>query len=133
MNTLRRVAVLGIGLVSLGGGCRSNGNPELALYDGCPFWSPDAQRIAFTRDLPDGRDGVQAEVFVVGRDGLRPRRLTWTSATEAVLGWRSRDEIVVRRSNEIYSLLAIGAKQRSDIVRLAAQDASLAPTGDRMA
>lgn len=109
-------------------GCGSgNETTESAAQDGCPYWSPDGRLLAFVR----GND--QSDVYVVGGDGLRPRRLTRTSASEEVLGWRSRDEIVVRRAKGIYSIDLTG-RRRGTIFRLPNDAyADLSPHADRLA
>jgi Tol biopolymer transport system component len=54
---------------------RAGGDP---VRDGAPGWSPDGTQIVFSSEQPDG----QADLFVMGADGTRPRRVLETPDDE---------------------------------------------------
>lgn len=58
-------------------------------YDTHPVWSPDGKSIAFASD----RDGSM-DVFIVGRDGGVPRRLTSHSGNEVPVAFRDNDHVL---------------------------------------
>jgi dipeptidyl aminopeptidase/acylaminoacyl peptidase len=117
--------------IAIAGGCGAGGGKDASVvWDDCPYWAPDGRAIAFT----SGDPSRQSDVFVVDRDGRLPRRLTDTRASEAVLGWRSANVLVVRRGREIYGLDARSGERRRTILRLPpGAYADLAPTGNRIA
>ena len=51
--------------------------------DNLPDWSPDGQRIAFTRKMPSG----DFEIFTIRPDGGDARRLTFSGANDAHAVW----------------------------------------------
>ncbi|MBR3625071.1 MAG: PD40 domain-containing protein, partial [Bacteroidaceae bacterium] len=53
-----------------------------AAYDAQPVWSPDGQQIAFA----SGREG-SLDVYLVGKEGGVPQRLTTHSGSEVPLGF----------------------------------------------
>ena len=53
--------------------------------DNLPDWSPDGQRIAFTRKIASG----DFEVFTIRPDGSDTRRLTFSAANDAHAVWTS--------------------------------------------
>lgn len=58
-------------------------------YDTHPVWSPDGKSIAFASD----REGSM-DVFIVGRDGGVPRRLTSHSGNEVPVAFRDNDHVL---------------------------------------
>ena len=58
-------------------------------YDTHPVWSPDGKSIAFASD----REGSM-DVFIVGRDGGVPRRLTSHSGNEVPVAFRNNDHVL---------------------------------------
>lgn len=58
-------------------------------YDTHPMWSPDGKSIAFASD----REGSM-DVFIVGRDGGVPRRLTSHSGNEVPVAFRDNDHVL---------------------------------------
>ena len=58
-------------------------------YDTHPMWSPDGKSIAFASD----REGSM-DVFIVGRDGWVPRRLTSHSGNEVPVAFRDNDHVL---------------------------------------
>jgi Tol biopolymer transport system component len=62
---------------------------NLGSDDTAIAWSPDGSRIAFTRmaaPITDRAKGLSADVYVVGRNGGSPRRVTSTGK-DMVAGW----------------------------------------------
>ena len=60
-----------------------------AAYDAYPVWSPDGQRIAFA----SAREG-SLDVFVVGKEGGTPKRLTTDSGNETPLCFLDNDHVL---------------------------------------
>lgn len=58
-------------------------------YDTHPVWSPDGKSIAFASD----REGSM-DVFIVGRDGGVPRRLTYHSGNGVPVAFRDNDHVL---------------------------------------
>lgn len=58
-------------------------------YDTHPVWSPDGKSIAFASD----REGSM-DVFIAGRDGGVPRRLTSHSGNEVPVAFRDNDHVL---------------------------------------
>lgn len=58
-------------------------------YDTHPVWSPDGKSIAFASD----REGSM-DVFIVGRNGGVPRRLTSHSGNEVPVAFRDNDHVL---------------------------------------
>ena len=58
-------------------------------YDAYPVWSPDGKRIAFA----SAREG-SLDVFVVGKDGGTPKRLTTDSGNETPLCFLDNDNVL---------------------------------------
>ena len=61
-----------------------------------PRFSPDGSMIAYTSEA-----GGNADVWVMGRDGSDPRRLTFHPGVDEVIGWRPTNGKVIFRSNRL--------------------------------
>lgn len=62
-------------------------------YDAYPVWSPDSRQIAFA----SSREGSM-DIYVVGRDGGAPRRVTTDSGDEYPMAWRNYSTIMLKAS-----------------------------------
>lgn len=62
-------------------------------YDAYPVWSPDSRQIAFA----SSREGSM-DIYVVGRDGGAPRRVTTDSGDEYPMAWRNDSTIMLKAS-----------------------------------
>lgn len=62
-------------------------------YDAYPVWSPDSRQIAFT----SSREGSM-DIYVVGRDGGTPQRVTTDSGDEYPMAWRNDSTIMLKAS-----------------------------------
>ena len=62
-------------------------------YDAYPVWSPDSRQIAFA----SSREGSM-DIYVVGRDGGTPRRVTTDSGDEYPMAWRNYSTIMLKAS-----------------------------------
>ena len=62
-------------------------------YNTNPIWSPDGTRLAFSSD----RDGSM-DIYIVGRNGGVPKRLTTHSGTEVPLAFSDNENILFRTS-----------------------------------
>lgn len=60
-----------------------------AAYDTCPIWSPDGRQIAFA----SAREGSM-DVWIVGKDGGAPRRLTTHSGNEIPLTFQDDGHVL---------------------------------------
>ena len=65
-----------------------------AAYDACPVWSADGQRIAFA----SAREG-SLDVYIVGKDGGTPTRLTTDSGNETPLWFLNDDTVLFEATN----------------------------------
>ena len=65
-----------------------------AAYDAYPVWSPDGQNIAFA----SAREG-SLDVFVVGKDGGSPKRLTTDSGNETPLCFLDNETVLFEATN----------------------------------
>ena len=111
----------------------------LGWGDMSPAWSPGGTLIAFERDMTDGQEQIDGDIWVMRSDGSSPTRLTKTSATEMGPAWTPDGSRIIFTSDrsgngEIYSMRIDG----SDVRRLtfnAAHDgyASVSPDGERIA
>ncbi|MFW6079581.1 MAG: TolB family protein, partial [Gemmatimonadota bacterium] len=88
-------------------------DPDSAIHDQYPAWSPGGRRIAFTRGPTN-----QADVYVVHMDGTGPQRLTRTTANEVTPDWSPDGRRIVYTSardgnGELYIIdLETGEEQR---------------------
>ena len=76
----------------------ANGGQALQIttnpaYDAYPVWSPDSRQIAFA----SSREGSM-DIYVVGRDGGTPRRVTTDSGDEYPMAWRNDSTIMLKAS-----------------------------------
>lgn len=62
-------------------------------YDAYPVWSPDSRQIAFA----SSREGSM-DIYVVGRDGGTPQRVTTDSGDEYPMAWRNDSTIMLKAS-----------------------------------
>ena len=62
-----------------------------AAYDAQPVWSPDGQQIAFA----SGREG-SLDVYLVGKEGGVPQRLTTHSGSEVPLGFLNNETVLLQ-------------------------------------
>lgn len=62
-------------------------------YDAYPVWSPDSRQIAFA----SSREG-SLDVYVVGKDGGTPRRVTTDSGDKYPMAWRNDSTIMLKAS-----------------------------------
>lgn len=62
-------------------------------YDAYPVWSPDSRQIAFA----SSREGSM-DIYVVGRDGGAPQRVTTDSGDEYPMAWRNDSTIMLKAS-----------------------------------
>ena len=62
-------------------------------YDAYPVWSPGSRQIAFA----SSREGSM-DIYVVGRDGGTPRRVTTDSGDEYPMAWRNDSTIMLKAS-----------------------------------
>lgn len=62
-------------------------------YDAYPVWSPNSRQIAFA----SSREG-SLDVYVVGKDGGVPRRVTTDSGDEYPMAWRTDSTILLKAS-----------------------------------
>ena len=65
-----------------------------AAYDAYPVWSPDGQQIAFA----SAREG-SLDVYVVGKDGGTPKRLTTDSGNETPLCFQGNETVLFEATN----------------------------------
>ena len=65
-----------------------------AAYDAYPVWSPNGQKIAFA----SAREG-SLDVYVVGKDGGTPKRLTTDSGNETPLCFLDDDNVLFEATN----------------------------------
>ena len=65
-----------------------------AAYDAYPVWSPDGQQIAFA----SAREG-SLDVYVVGKDGGTPKRLTTDSGNETPLCFNGNETVLFEATN----------------------------------
>jgi Tol biopolymer transport system component len=74
-----------------------------------PAWSPDGERIAFTRVV----DGVNFDIFVMDADGTNVRRLTRAPTAENWPTWSDdSSRIAFSREDEIRVMNADGSNQQ---------------------
>lgn len=62
-------------------------------YDTAPIWSPDSKHIAFASDRLGSLD-----VYIVGREGGTPRRLTTHSGSETPITFKDSEHVLFRAS-----------------------------------
>ena len=65
-----------------------------AAYDAYPVWSADGQRIAFA----SAREG-SLDVYIIGKDGGTPTRLTTDSGNETPLWFLNDDTVLFEATN----------------------------------
>ena len=65
-----------------------------AAYDAYPVWSPDGPQIAFA----SAREG-SLDVYVVGKDGGTPKRLTTDSGNETPLCFQGNETVLFEATN----------------------------------
>ena len=87
----------------------ADGSGERRLTGGhVAGWSPDSQRIAFTKR--SGPNGRVSDVYVVNADGSGQRRLTH-STHDAATAWLPNGRIAFTRGNAVYVMSADGSRQ----------------------
>ncbi len=116
-----------------------SGSKRAVVTDGSlnvnPTFSPDGQRIAFTRSLGDGN----SEIFVCNRDGSGLRQLTHSNGIDANPAWSpSGREIAFTSSRsgepQLYTMDAEGANVRRISLQGDYNDgAAWSPDGTRLA
>ncbi len=77
-------------------------------YDAYPVWSPDGQRLAFA----SAREG-SLDVFIVGKEGGTPRRLTTDSSSETPLCFLNDGETVLFEATDMPTAQSILFASRS--------------------
>ncbi len=90
-----------------------------------PAWSPDGARIAFGAQVGAREDGFTSDIFVIGRDGGEPQRLTASNGPMslpafshdgreiAFLGHMHGDDVGGRFNTELLIVPATGGAVRS--------------------
>ena len=110
-----------------------------AAYDAYPVWSPNGQNIAFA----SAREG-SLDVFIVGKDGGTPKRLTTDSGNETPLCFLDDDNVLFEATNmptaksilfadrsfpQVYQVSTSGGRARL-FSALPMQDLSVNASGD---
>ena len=117
----------------------SLGDPD-EFVDFAPAWSPDGRRIAFVRSFGAiggavGPGTRGSEIYVMGADGRRKRRLTRNRVADGSPSWSPDGRrILFTRRGDLWVTSATGARQRR-LTRTAVveRDAAWAPRGGRLA
>jgi Tol biopolymer transport system component len=89
--------------------------PQAAPYDSAPRWSPDGSKVAFVRLRNVQTKKLTSEIYVVGRDGTRLRRVT-RGARDFFASWSpdgsrlafARSPRSGRRPPQVYTVRADG-------------------------
>jgi len=97
-----------------GAGQRKNITNSPDAIDDDPDWSPDGQRIAFTRhDVTDNQlNSVTAEIYVMNADGTGLTRLTFNAEEERAASWSpdgARIVFMCRRGGSDFEICVMNA------------------------
>ena len=106
-------------------------------YESNPKWHPDGKQIAFNSDRFGNND-----IFIMPAKGGSPRRLTYHSAGDTLIGFANKDSVIfstrrlyaqVERESEIYVVDIDGSKTESRFMDALGIDPSVSPNGNKVA